>query len=169
MQKPGGDDEAEAVGQRRGEFRQLGAVGVAVENGEGADQNSGGRRASATMSPNTTAETAMPVSTTGIGTARTPSAPPKAMTSGKTTGSSHSAGAPRKAPHRPTATMAAMWSIPESGCSRPLTSPPGVSTASFARAAFRGSAAATKASETPITVLTLLPEPVGWRRMFPSG
>jgi hypothetical protein len=52
------------------------------------------------------AEAAMPVSIAGSGTPRMPSAPPTAMTSGNTIGSSQIAGAPRNAPHRPTATIA---------------------------------------------------------------
>ena len=43
----------------------------------------------------------MPVSTPGSGTPSTPSTPPNAITSGKTTGSSQIAGGPRNAPHMP--------------------------------------------------------------------
>ena len=42
-----------------------------------------------------------------------PSPPPAAMTRGKIIGSSQIAGAPRNAPHRPTATMAMTWSMPK--------------------------------------------------------
>ena len=62
--------------------------------------------APATMPPITMAEIAMPISTPGSGTPITPRAPPNAMTSGNTTGKTQIAGAPRKAPHRPTATIA---------------------------------------------------------------
>ena len=47
-------------------------------------------------------ESAMPTSTPGRGTPISPSIPPKAMTIGNVTGSSHTAGAPSWAPHRPT-------------------------------------------------------------------
>jgi hypothetical protein len=65
----------------------------------------------------------MPVSIIGIGTPATPSAPPSAMTSGKTTGRIQIAGAPRKAPQRPTATIATTWSQPRIGCQNPLAKP----------------------------------------------
>ena len=44
----------------------------------------------------------MPTSTPGRGTPISPSIPPKAITIGNVTGSSHTAGAPSWAPHRPT-------------------------------------------------------------------
>ena len=53
------------------------------------------------------AEIAMPISTPGSGTPRMPSTPPTAITSGNTTGRMKIAGAPRNAPHSPTATIAA--------------------------------------------------------------
>ena len=71
-----------------------------------AATHNGGRAASATIMPSTTAEIAMPVSTAGNGTPRIPSTPPAAITSGNTTGSSQIAGTPRNAPHSPTATIA---------------------------------------------------------------
>ena len=55
---------------------------------------------------------------------RAPSAPPIIITSGKVIGSSQIAGAPRKAPQRPTATIAATWSGPVSGCRNPVRNPP---------------------------------------------
>jgi len=86
--------------------------------------HSGGRAAVSTMPPNTMPDKAMPTSTPGIGTPSTPRAPPKAITSGKITGSSHIAGVPKNAPQMPTATMAAMWSSPFKGWTRPLMKPP---------------------------------------------
>ena len=56
--------------------------------------------------PSTAADTAMPISTPGSGTPRMPSTPPNAITSGNTTGRMKIAGAPRNAPHSPTATIA---------------------------------------------------------------
>ena len=85
-----------------------------------AASQSGGRAGNATSRPSTTAEAAMPVSTAGTGTPRMPSAPPPAITSGNTTGSSQIAGAPRNAPHRPTATIATTWSQPKIGWVKPL-------------------------------------------------
>ena len=65
-----------------------------------AATHSGGRAANATMAPSTTAETAIPISMPGIGTPMTPSTPPKAITTGKVTGSTQIAGrAQLGAPH----------------------------------------------------------------------
>ena len=86
--------------------------------------HSGGRAASATIMPSTAAETAMPISTPGSGTPRMPSTPPTAITSGNTTGRMKIAGAPRNAPHSPTATIAATWSGPNNGCDSPPAKPP---------------------------------------------
>ena len=91
MQTAGGDDEACRIGQRIGAGRKLGAMRMAVEDRERADDErrrptSGGRAASATTMPSTAAETAMPISTPGSGTPRMPSTPPNAITSGNTTG-----------------------------------------------------------------------------------
>ena len=66
----------------------------------------------------------MPISTPGSGTPRIPSTPPNAITSGNTIGKSQIAGGPRKAPHSPTATIAATWSGPKSGCPKPPMKPP---------------------------------------------
>ena len=68
--------------------------------------HNGGRAAKVTADPNMIPERAMPISTPGNGTPSTPSAPPKAMTSGNTTGKTQMAGVPRNAPQSPTATMA---------------------------------------------------------------
>ncbi len=53
-----------------------------------------------------TPESAMPVSTPGMGTPSTPDAPPTAITTGNTTGRIQMAGVPKKASHNPTVTMA---------------------------------------------------------------
>ena len=66
----------------------------------------------------------MPGSIKGSGTPSTPSAPPTAITIGKTMGRIQIAGRPRKAPQMPTATMAATWSQPKSGWVKPETKPP---------------------------------------------
>ncbi len=60
-------------------------------------------------------ESAIPISTPGSGTPRSPSMPPSAITIGKVTGSIQTAGAPSCAPHSPTATIASTWSSPETG------------------------------------------------------
>ena len=72
--------------------------------------------ANSTIPPGTMLDTAMPCSTNRSGTPMTPGAPAKANATGKATGSIHSAGAPRIAPQRPTATMARIWSNPVIGC-----------------------------------------------------
>ena len=84
-----------------------------------AATQSGGFTANATIAPSMMAETAIPVSTPGRGIPTTPRAPPKAITSGNTTGRSQIAGAPRNAPHSPTATIAMTWSGPKIGCVKP--------------------------------------------------
>ena len=68
-------------------------------------------------------ESAIPTSTPGRGTPISPSIPPKAMTIGNVTGSSHTAGAPSWAPHRPTETIASTWSSPEIGWWSPARKP----------------------------------------------
>ena len=52
-------------------------------------------------------------------TPTSPRNPPNAITIGKVTGSSQTAGGPSCAPQRPTATIASTWSSPETGCSKP--------------------------------------------------
>ncbi len=76
---------------------------------------SGGRSSDITARPSRIADTAMPTSTPGSGTPSRPTMPPSAITIGKVTGKSHSAGAPSCAPQRPTAIIARTWSSPESG------------------------------------------------------
>ena len=95
--QPGGDDEAHAVEERTLSGRQLGAVGVAVEDARRAPTRmaataSGGRNSDITASPRRIAEAAIPTSTPGSGTPRSPSIPPSAITIGKATGRSQSAG-----------------------------------------------------------------------------
>ena len=98
VQAAGGDHEAHAVEEHALSAWQLGAVGVAVEDREEADEAtataSGGRSANITTRPRTTAEAAMPTSRPGSGTPSSPTRPPSAIIMGKVTGKSHSAGAP---------------------------------------------------------------------------
>ena len=67
---------------------------------------SGGFASDATISPSSTADSATPISTPGSGMPTRPRNPPTAITIGNVTGSSHTAGAPSCAPHRPTAIIA---------------------------------------------------------------
>ncbi len=66
----------------------------------------GGFTANATANPNTMPDKAMPVSIAGISIPITPSAPPNAITKGKTIGNTQMAGLPKNTPQRPTATIA---------------------------------------------------------------
>ena len=138
VQQARADDEAGGIGDRVGGRRQLRSVRVAVEDGEGADDDRRdpqrrpraerhhdaehhGRGGDARLDA-------------GSGAPAMPSAPPKAITSGKTIGSSQIAGAPRKAPQRPTATIAATWSQPRIGCRKPDAKPPATLEPSWAKA-----------------------------------
>jgi hypothetical protein len=97
----------------------------------------------------------MPISTPGSGTPLMPSSPPNAITTGNTTGSSHIAGWPRNAPHKPTATMATTWSGPRIGCAKPLASPPATPSCASAQSGRRIAAAATSqaACRAPVSWL----------------
>ena len=128
VQQAGRDHEAQAVEQGVLARRQLGAVGVAVEQAEQADQDRGRpARAAATRTapprpgrrPKARWRSRCPAACTPI----RPRKPPTAMTSGKVTGRAQIAGRPSCAPQMPTATMAMMWSKPEIGCRKPLTKP----------------------------------------------
>ena len=81
---------------------------VSMEHGKGSHQQrrktSFGRTSPHTMVPSSNADRAIPPSTRAA--ARSLHKAPSAMTMGKTTGSSHSAGAPSCAPQMPTASMA---------------------------------------------------------------
>ncbi len=99
------------IGDRVGSRRQFGAVGMAVEDRE--DRRPALRRPTAAAAPpappSCRARPRTPRSRfrpQAAATPRMPSAPPTAITSGKTIGRSQIAGAPRKAPHSPTATIA---------------------------------------------------------------
>src|SRR5262249_36825098 len=108
------------------------------------------------MVPSAIADTAMPISTPGSGTPATPRAPANAITRGNTTGSSQIAGAPRNAPHSPTATIAITWSGPKIG----WVNPPMKSMATpFSEWAKAGDAAAANAtgSTQPIALIAVGP------------
>ena len=82
-----------------------------------------GRASNRTAAPRPIAESAMPTSMPGSFTPSRPSVPPKAMTIGKVTGSSQTAGGPSCAPQSPTAIIASTWSRPETGCESPARNP----------------------------------------------
>ena len=158
MQQAGRDHEADAVGQRVRRLGQLRAMGVTVEDRDAptstAATHKGGRSASATTAPSATADAAMPISTPGSGTPLMPSRPPNAITTGNTTGSSHIAGCPRNAPHRPTATMATTWSKPEDRVREAARKPPTTPSCASAKSGKRIAAAATSqaACRAPVSL-----------------
>jgi hypothetical protein len=80
---------------------------MAVKNSEDSNDSAGdfqkGFAQKLPSSSRITPESAIPVSTAGMGTPSTPKTPPTAVTSGKTTAKIQIAGAPKNAPHNPTA------------------------------------------------------------------
>ena len=102
MQASGGHDEPQAVQEGALTGGQLVAVRIAVEDGEKADQHSGGtsggRHAVITAAPSASADRAMPISVPGSGMPRSPSTPPSAITIGNATGNTQIAGGPSCAP-----------------------------------------------------------------------
>src|SRR6266702_4353338 len=123
VQHSGRADKTHRIGDGVRADGKLGAMRMAVKDGERSDQQrrdqSGGFAASATTVPSMTADAAIPVSTPASGMPRTPRAPAMAITSGNTTGSTQIAGAPRNAPHSPTATIAITRSGPKIGWVKP--------------------------------------------------
>ena len=124
----GRDHEADAVEERRLRRRAAPCRG----RGRGRSRRSRraaaaipsfGRASKSTAAPRPIAESAMPTSMPGSFTPRRPSVPPKAMTIGNVTGSSHMAGGPSWAPQSPTAIMASTWSSPDTGCASPARNP----------------------------------------------
>ena len=110
VEQPGRDHEADAVGERVRRLGQLGAVGMAVKDREGADQYRSDPERRAQRERHHGAERHRRERDArldpGSGTPSTPARPPNAITTGNTTGRSQIAGCPRNAPHRPTATIA---------------------------------------------------------------
>ena len=107
---------------------QLGAMRVAVEDGEEADEDRRDGPGSAALSVATTApsriaESAMPISTPGSGRPDQAHEAAERHHHRERTGNSQIAGAPSCAPQRPTAIMASTWSRPEIGCSKPVRKP----------------------------------------------
>ena len=130
VQDGGGDGETGGVGGRGGFAGQLGAVRVAVQQGEDATRiapaATGSCAAASTSRPSTTTDARMPASTIGTATPEMPSTPPSTITPTNATGQTHSARPPLRPAHRPTATIASMWSRPVKGCLKPEANENGV-------------------------------------------
>src|SRR5262249_44587243 len=131
VQAAGRDHETHAVQQRVRPRRQFGAVGVAMEDGEEADERGGnaGRRARPEIAPR--AETESRGAGSGVrpwrragGAPTSLSRRPPAIPIGRAPGRSQIAGLPRCAPQSPTATIASRWSGREIGWRKPLRKPP---------------------------------------------
>ena len=128
MQKPGRNHEAHRIGERVGRRRHLHTVGMPVEDRERADDHRGDPDRRPRLERDDEPEHDRREGDAGFDgrkrNAKDAEPAADAITRGNTTGSSQIAGAPRNAPHRPTATMATTWSQPKIGCRKPLVKPP---------------------------------------------
>ena len=128
VESAGGDDEPEAVHQAALAGRELRPVGVAVEDGEGAHEHRRGHERRLPFEGHHEPqqehrERDADLDAGHVARRPGPRNPPTAITIGKVTGSSQTAGGPSCAPQRPTETIASTWSRPEIGCSSPVRKP----------------------------------------------